>query len=72
MEGLYLGNEDAAMDLETISKHQISAICVCGSYLMTPFKGKKMEGKFDEISYVNHEIADFYDQKINHLFDDNS
>jgi hypothetical protein len=46
VEGLYLGNEDAAIDEETIEKHQISAICACGSYLSMPFKDKKMEGKF--------------------------
>lgn len=46
MDGLYLGNEDAAMDEDIIKKHKISAICVCGSYLMSPFEGKEIEGNF--------------------------
>lgn len=37
VDGLYLGNEDAACDEETIEKYQIRAICTCGSYLLTPF-----------------------------------
>lgn len=31
MQGLYIGNEDAAHDIETIEKYKIRAICVCGS-----------------------------------------
>lgn len=59
IEGLYLGNEDAAIDEETIKIHKISAICVCGSYLVTPFEGKQSEGR--EIKYIKYGISDHYD-----------
>jgi len=39
---------------------------------MTPFKDQKIEGQFEDIKYIQHNIADFYDEKISHLFDGNS
>lgn len=66
-----MGNEDAAVDEKIIEKYNISAICVCGSYLTKAFEGKKIEGKFDNIMYIQYQIADFQDEKIIHLFDPN-
>lgn len=60
-DGLFLGNQDAAIDEKIIEKYQISAICVCGSYLTKAFEGKKVQGKFKEIAYIQHHIADFQD-----------
>jgi hypothetical protein len=37
-EGLYLGNEDAATSEDILKEHNITAICVCGSFLDTPFR----------------------------------
>ena len=46
MDNLFLGNEDTAMDEAVITKENISAICVCGSFLLTPFEDTAMDGQF--------------------------
>lgn len=43
---------------------------MCG-FLDTPFKNRKMEGRFSDISYIMYNIADFQNQQIIQYFDSN-
>ena len=60
--GLYLGNEDAATSEEILKARQITAICVCGSYLSNPFQNNP------DYAYKVFLIQDFPKQSISQHF----
>jgi hypothetical protein len=65
VNGIYLGNEDAAMDKFIFEEKKITAVCVCGSFLLTPFIQN------ENIRYKKYPIADFPSQSIIQFFDSN-
>ena len=63
-DGIYLGNQEAAVSEELIKENNIEAICVCGKNLQTAFEGS--------LQYKKYSIGDVSTEKISHLFEENN
>lgn len=57
-EGIFLGNEAAGRSEHVLQMHAITAICVCGDHLLTPFVDNP------KYTYKIYAIGDFPQQQI--------
>ena len=60
--GLYLGNEDAAINEDLLKERNITAICACGRGLLTPFLEKP------GYEYLHLQVNDFPKQNLIQYF----